>query len=484
MNNQFNTSRRDFLKTTVVGTAVAGSTAAQAAASKSAAVTGAKPNFLFILCDQMGMDVISGHGNKYLSTPNLDRLLRRGTSFMESHSTNPVCSPARSSLYTGLMPVETGVISNNRGIAPGVPNSGEWLNKKAGYESVYCGKWHLWQNYPVSDNDMIGFKVLPAGPMQGDLEDSAVSRTCEAWLHNYKGDKPFFLSACFLQPHDICFWGIERGGDEESLIKTNVPFERYGKRLGLPPVPPNNKIRPREPEHLHKYGKDYTDEQWRYYLYIYNRMTEMLDGDIGRLLDALEQTGLDKNTIVIFTSDHGDGNGRHSMVQKWYPYEESVKVPLIISCPGKLKEGQIDSEHLVLGTDIVPTLCDFAGCDVPPNVKGLSLRPLLEGKKPEKWREYLVTEHHITGRMVRSKDFKYVKYEGDPVEMLFDMRNDPWETKNLYDDPDYRDVLEQHRKMLEDWKAGMAEVPPSPVLAGKPKKAQEDWARRQREAAL
>jgi choline-sulfatase len=357
--------------------------------------------------------------------------------------------------------------------------------RQAGYETVYCGKWHLWQNYPTGDDDMLGFTVLPAGPAQGDLEDSNVSRSCEAWLRNYKGNKPFFLTASFLQPHDICFWGIEREGDEESLMTSNIPYGRYGERLGMPEIPPNNKIRPREPEHLRLYGKNYTDEQWRYYLYIYNRMVEMLDADVGRILNALEETGLDKNTIVIFTSDHGDGNGRHAMVQKWYPYEESVKVPLVVSWPEKLKQGQVDTEHLVLGTDIVPTLCDFAGCGLPPHVKNFSLRPLLEGRTTP-WRDFLVTEHHLIGhgRMVRSKDFKYVRYEEDPVEMLFDIRKDPWETRNLYDHPEYADVMAEHRNMLAEWKAGMHVVPVSPVLTGATEEQRNNWAKRQRNEAL
>jgi choline-sulfatase len=479
MKDHISISRRNFLKTAAAGTAMLGS-----AKGRPSTASGARPNILFITCDQLGLHALSAHGETSLHTPNIDRLIERGTTFMESNSTNPVCSPARSSLYTGLMPVETGVVSNNRGIAPGIPTSGEWL-RKAGYETVYCGKWHMWKNYMVEDSDLLGFKVLPTGPTQGDLEDSNVSRSCEAWLRNYKGDKPFFLAANFLQPHDICFWGISRANDEGSLIKTNVPFERYGERLGLPELPPNNKIRPREPEHLHQYGKDYNDQEWQYYLYIYNRMTEMLDAEVGRLVDTLEETGLAENTMVVFTADHGDGNGRHRMVQKWYPYEESVKVPLIVSWPEQLKQGQVDKDHLVLGTDVVPTLCDFAGCDVPPNAKGLSLRPILEGKKPREWRDFLVTEHHIHGRAVRSKDFKYVKYRGDPVEMLFDMRNDPWETKNLYDDPKYADVMREHRRMLKQWNESMLKTPASPVITqGSPEKVRADWAKRRRAAAL
>ena len=180
--------------------------------------------------------------------------------------------------------------------------------------------------------------------------------------------------------------------------------------------------------------------------------------------------------MLFRSADHGDGRGRHSHVSKWYPYDEAAKVPLIACCPGRIAAGRRDAEHLVSGLDVVPTLCDFAGVKPPEGIHGSSLRPLLEGNSVA-WREFVCSEHHIVGRMVRSDQYKYVRYAGDPVEQLFDMKADPWETKNLYDDAQYAGVMADHRKMLAEFRQRLEPVEPT-GRAGKPKRPRPP-ARRQ-----
>jgi len=449
-NDQAN--RRQFLQAGALG---AGTTllGRHAAASPAPTVAkGKRPNLLMILCDQLGLDAIGAHGCPDVHTPNLDRLIRRGTTFTESHSTNPVCSPARSSLMTGRMPVETGVITNGRPIHPSCPTIGHRL-ADAGYESVYCGKWHLPGAVPRPQD---GFHVLPARGGQGDLDDTVISHTCEAFLKNRSDDRPYLLVASFLQPHDICFWG----NHVANRVPNKLPFEQI--RDKLPELPPNNKSRPPAPKKLDSIVFDrFSDEQWRYYLYIYARMIEMLDADVGRVLRSVEQTGQADNTVILFTSDHGDGRGRHSHVAKWYPYEESVKVPMIVSCPGRIAQRRRDDAHLVSGLDVMSTFCDYAGVDPPEHVQGRSLRPLLEDK-PVEWRGYVSSEHHVTGRMLRTEQYKYVHYEGDPVEQLFDMKADPWEMENLYRDAKHAGVLADHRKLLAEFQSRLRPVEPTP----------------------
>lgn len=451
-------SRREFIKAGAAGAGGLMLGALEPASSPAAAMPAPsgmpkRPNFLFILCDQLSLNVIAAHGCRWARTPNLDRLIARGVTFMESHSTNPVCSPARSSLFTGRMPVETGVISNNLPIIPSIPNMGHWFSQH-GYQTVYCGKWHIPGGSPGKGD---GFTVLPQAGSQGCLKDGAIGRSCEAWLHNYKANDPFVLVASPLQPHDICYWAIHR--DRLVPEDPELPFANL-KGL-LPELPPNNAVRPPAPPPLDKAGfMNFTPGQWRYYLYNYYRMVEMLDADVGRMLDALEDSGKAGNTIVIFTSDHGEGGGRHGNVQKWFPYEESVKVPLIISCPGRLSEGARDGAHLVSGLDVMSTMCDYAGIPAPPRARGLSLRPLLENRQPDGWREFVVSEHHNNkGRMVRTADWKFVRYKNEPIEQLFDMKRDPWEMKNLYDVPKYSDVVREHRKLLDQWEAKMLPAP-------------------------
>jgi len=450
-------SRRRFLQMSALGAGVWLGGVGSVPAADSAVPSTAKPkrpNFLLIITDQQGLDTLSGLGNRDIRTPNMDRLVKSGVSFLESHSANPVCSPARSSIMTGWMPTETGVVSNNRPIHERVPHLGKVLGE-AGYETVYAGKWHLPYGYPT---EIPGFRVLPVGGGQGDLVDTIVSRSCEAYLRNRSTQRPFFLVASLLQPHDICYWAIR----DQMLVPPELPFPQLKGQL--PELPPNHRARPKAPERLDKI--EYTrfnEEQWRYYNYIYNRQVEMVDADIGRILDALEGTGEADNTIVCFTADHGDGRGRHSHVSKWYPYDESVKVPMIFSCPQRLTSDLRDRKHLVSGIDVLPTLCDFAGVKSTGGLWGRSLRPLLEGKDVP-WRDFLVMENHFVGRTVRTSRYKYVHYKDDPVEQLFDMQEDPWEIENLYQRDDLSQVLQEHRGLLAEWNSRLNVVDPTPEV--------------------
>lgn len=409
------------------------------------------PNFLYILCDQLSLAAISAHGNPHVRTPNLDRLIARGVSFQESHSTNPVCSPARSSLMTGRMPVETGVVTNGVPITAGIPNIGEWL-RGHGYETVYCGKWHLPDGW--AQPGMPGFTVLPlGGGGQGSSMDSFNAMACEAYLRNRSRNAPFLLVSSLMEPHDICYWCL----NPKQLVPRELPFPELAAQL--PPLPPNHTSRPKAPQVLERLAyKQFDDNQWRYYLYCYYRQVEMLDCQVGRILNALEASGEAESTVVVFTSDHGEGGGHHMHVQKWYPYEEAVKVPMVVSWPGHIREGHRDAGHLVSGLDVVSTLCDYAGAPQPPHARGRSLRPLAEGRSTE-WREFVSAEVRGPGRVLRTERFKYVRFPGDPVEQLFDMKSDPWEMKNLYEDPKYADTLAQHRKLLDGWLATLIPAP-------------------------
>ncbi|MFN3421779.1 MAG: sulfatase [Armatimonadota bacterium] len=412
------------------------------------------PNLLFIHVDQMFCDAISAHGCKFVKTPNIDRLIARGISFRLSYAANPVCCPARSAWYTGRATSETGVVRNDYPIVKDLPDLGQWFRAR-GYEAVYVGKWHV----PGRDVTK-SFTVLPAGHWCGQHADGAIARTAASFLLNYRGDKPFFLSVGFLQPHDCCYWVFAH---RQPLDK--LPFPEIADQL--PPIWENFGYDPREPETFQRgwrrgweWGQisQWSEEQWRYYRWSYLRMVEMVDAQVGHILDALEDSGLDKNTVVVFSSDHGDGMGAHKLWQKMYFYEEAARVPFIVSWKGQFAEGVIDEKHLVSGLDLAPTLCDLAGIDAPPKCRGLSLRPLLEGKDVQ-WREFLVSEVNITGRMVRTPEWKLITYYGDQTDQLFDMRNDKGEMKNLAMEGKYAEVVTDLKKLLADWEKRLEPAP-------------------------
>jgi len=483
-------NRRGFIKATGAASAVAATSNLPLMAAEKG--TGAKPNILIIVCDQMNLDAIAAYKKQFdhsawlchwVDTPNLDELVHNGVSFTESHSTNPVCCPARSSMFTGRYSLETGVVINNVGIDKSVPNMGQWFEKNSNYDPAYCGKWHAggpWNNPTVSGPRKIpGFDTIPNGPdTWGRHMDYGVSTGVEAYVRNHTGDKPFLAVAGFMDPHDICFWSSRLDNGRTR----NSDFFNLGDKL--PALPPNKAYDFNE---IWSSPVDCSDMQWKNYIYDYCRMVERLDRNVGRILRAVRDRGDD--TIVLFTSDHGDGLGRHGRVSKWHPYDESVKVPFVVYGPKfGIQRNVIDTEHLVSGVDIMSTVCDYAGIPTPPNSRGLSLRPLLEGK-PVEWRKSVFVELKEVGRVIRSDRYKYVmSYERAPKKkgqavnenylttegkatrflqgdtqrlkrveqaMLFDMKNDPWETRNLIDDPKFKSVVAEHEAMLADFESAL-----------------------------
>ena len=170
------------------------------------------------------------------------------------------------------------------------------------------------------------------------------------------------------------------------------------------------------------------------------------------MLDALRDAGLEDNTLVVFTSDHGDMDSAHKMEHKSVLYEEAVRVPFIMSYKGRIPTGVVDDTHLISnGLDLLPTLCDYAGITTPEGLPGRSLRPLAEGKDTKEWRDFVVAESQ-NGRMLRTKSYKYCIYDsGSHREQLIDLENDPGEMKNLAEIENYKDVLDKHRRLLRGW---------------------------------
>jgi arylsulfatase A-like enzyme len=422
-----------------------------------------KPNLLVILTDQQHIDTIAARGAKYLRTPALDELALRATSFSLSYCPNPVSSPSRSAILTGRMPSETGVATNNLSIRETIPNLGQWFAENSDYETFYAGKWHLPRSY---QKVIPGFHTLPGGiGGQGNVGDAAVSRASEDFLRLRVGRRPFLLIASFLQPHDICEWLRLNLKDPGRLRYPEIASE-------LPPLPDNFLFDASEPALLRRRREanepalgQWSAEHWRYYLWSYYRHVEMVDGEIGRILRAVADTRRLNNTVVVFTSDHGEGMARHQTVRKSTSYDEASRVPLLISWPGVFPADAQDATNLVSGIDLVPTLCDCAGIDPPPGVVGRSLRPLLEGKVSWPGR-FVVTEiDPNAGRLVRTRRYKYVTFAGDPVEQLFDMEADPGETTNLAGDSRFASILRDHRKLLQDWQARLWPAPNLPNAA-------------------
>jgi choline-sulfatase len=419
------------------------------------------PNILFMHTDQQHWEAVSAFGCAHVRTPAMDRLVAAGTTFSLSYSANPVCCPARTCWYTGRASQENGVIMNDAWpIAPDMPDLGQWFGAR-GYDAVYGGKWH------VTGRDFKdSFRVITPGTGIGEFTDDTVARAAEGFLRTRKsGDKPFFLNLGFLQPHDCCYWVFEHQGDE--------PRTRLGPPPDMPPLPFNHVHPQAEPAMVARRHekKLWSAEQWRWYLWNYYRMVEMADAAVGRVLDALDDAGLTEETLVVLTADHGDGLARHGLTSKMFLYDEAARVPFFAAWPGHLQAGRRDEWHLVTGLDVAPTLCEFAGFAPPPKMRGLSLRPLLEGRDATPWREFIVSDTHGAGRMVRTPEYKYIAYRDDSVTQLFDMRADPGELKNLATEAAQAGVVRDLAGRLVAWEQSLDILPlKGPQPSANPKK--------------
>jgi arylsulfatase A-like enzyme len=420
-----------------------------------------RPNILFIMTDQQHAGMMSCTGNKWLKTPALDALAKDGIRFESAYSTNPVCAPSRISMATGMMPNRLGAGDNNLAkTMEDLPayvdkNSLGKIVKRAGYDTFYGGKVHMCkQLQPLNAGYDEHFKD----------ERDVLPKACLEFITR-KREKPFFAVASFINPHDICFAHRAYNG-----TNTQNVLELYNEAASLPldqlpPLPDNFEIPQEETGAIENHmnpnsitpaitmRKTYTEKDWRIYRWIYNRLTEQVDKQIGIILDGLKEAGLEDNTLIIFTSDHGDMDASHRLASKSMLYEESVVVPFILKYKGVIPAGKVDKKHLVsTGLDILPTICDYAGAKIPVHLLGKSLRPLAEGNSDVEWRPYVVAEN-AWSKMIRSQKFKYIKDDSanNNNETLIDMENDPGEMKNLASKNNYKKILEEHRKYLTDW---------------------------------
>ena len=425
-----------------------------------------RPNILVIMTDQQSAHMMSCAGNGSLRTPALDRLSASGVRFNRAYATNPVCVPSRFSLQTGRMPSSIGMKWNEDLPVPDavIQQSLGPLFHAAGYETVYAGKVHL--PGALKDIETNGYRRLTTD-YRRDMADA-----CAEFIKQ-PHEKPFFLFASFVNPHDICYLAINdalrlqgrppfdnTASETCEAVADEVRTKEPGARPKLPPLPDNHAVCQTEPQAIttdyltHEYHgalyrrharDEWGETEWRIFRYVYRRLCEMVDAHIGRVLDAVRDAGLEKDTLIVFTSDHGDMDGAHKMQHKSVLYEEAARVPMILSRKGVLPEGVVDDDSLVSnGLDLLPTLCDAAGIKTPDGLHGRSLLQLAATGKDPGWRDAVVVES-LHGRMLTTGRFKYsVYFSGDNREQLVDLEDDPGEMINLAGDETVEKRLGRH----------------------------------------
>ena len=412
-----------------------------------------RPHLLVVMADQLGAHVID-QDQGWVDTPHLDRLRREGAEFERAYVTFPLCVPSRASMLTGRMPHEVGIGGNRRTDAPPAepgarPDSLGHLLTDAGYECAYAGKWHATQASAPAD---AGFEVLrPFG-------DRGLADACAEWLHaRADAEQPFLLVASFDDPHTIC----------EYARRQPMPYGDVepGDPRDAPPLPVNFEPAPFEPEAVRfeksaaqqVYGTDgYTHEDWRAYRAAYRRLVERADAYLGRLLDALDEAGLTESTLVVFTSDHGDGDASHRWNQKTALFEECVRVPLIARGPGVVPGARAGLASV--GLDVLPTLLREAGARRPAGIHGMPLPlgqqdPVAPDRVIAIETRFERADPPLTrGRALYRGPYKYTVYSwGRHREQLHDLRADPGEQRNLAVESAFDSVREEMRAALLSW---------------------------------
>jgi len=435
-----------------------------------AAAPAAKPNVLFIAVDDL-RDWMGYLGDAQVRTPNFDRLAKRGVSFTRSYAISTVCNPSRTATLTGLRPGTSGIYGNTtdwREALPGVVTIPGHF-KAHNYEVLGTGKiFHDgyvraadWTEFRTESREAIGRNVqetelrlrgrLPAGAFTVgrnvvtplDVPDSALADHQNAtWIIDQlqrPHSAPRFLALGLRKPHPL-FEVPRRFFDMYPVEKIQLPKVNDRDRDDLPKGGLRMAGSTDEHDTIVKAGK------WREMIQAYLACITFTDVQLGRVLDALDASPDRDNTIIVLWSDHGWHLGEKQHWHKFTLWEESTRAPLLWVAPGITHPGGV-CERTVDFTHIFPTLCDLAGLPRPAHVEGLSIRPLLADPR-EAWSTPAVTTYKFGNHAVRSERWRYIRYDGDGGEELYDHDADPREWTNLAAEARFAAVKAEYARWL------------------------------------
>jgi arylsulfatase A-like enzyme len=465
-------TRREFLQGSLAVTG--GLLAPQLGSAKAWAETAPmRPNFVFFLGEGQRYDALSIAGHPFLKTPNQDRIGREGIRFRNAFCTNALCAPARASLLTGMYSRSTGALSNqhmDRPLPSDIPLLTDLLHQ-AGYEVAIVGKVHVhngveerYWDYYFGHNDPSNNYVDPLfkegrkgkiGPQiqyRGVYPDDLAVDRALAWLEEDRGGKPFCLLVWFVAPHEP-FFRPRRHLDlfSETVIPQPATFDDDLK--GYPGKPrcfadAGNKM---GTTMSHPACGSLDGVAKNYYAGLV-----ATDENVGRILEYLEKKNILDDTALIHGSDHGYFLGEWRLFDKRLMHEPSIRVPLMVRYPKRIPAGIIRDE-MILDVDVAPTILDLAGLPLPPQMQGKSVLPLAQAAdsdfRPAWYYEYFewpnpeVVRPH---RGIRTEQYKLIHYVMEPQEFeLYDLIQDPGETRNLYGKPEYMRVQQSLLERLE-----------------------------------
>lgn len=456
------------------------------------------PNILFIMSDDHAAHAISCYGSKINCTPNIDRIANEGMRFENCFCTNSICAPSRAVILTGKYNHLNGVRTLNENL-DGRQQTFPKLLQASGYQTAMIGKWHLGHG---GNSDPTGFDYWNVLPGQGEYHDpkfiemgnkiklkgyatDLITDMSLDWLKRRDKDRPFMLMCHHKAPHrpwepdekhahlydDLEIPEPETFDDDHS---GHTKAARVAKMRieDLNPIDTKGPV----PRKLNAVEK----KKWKYQRYIkdYLRCIASVDDNVGRILDYLDAEGIAEDTIVIYTSDQGFFLGDHGWFDKRFMYEESLRMPFVVRYPKEIKPGSV-AHSMALNVDFAETFLDYAGIDIPRDMQGCSLRPIFNGNTPADWRKSMYYRywmhkdipHNVYAHYgLRTQKYKLIYYYADKLDTpgpfmprglslpgspekpeweLFDLKNDPYEMRNVYHQPEYSEIISELKAELK-----------------------------------
>lgn len=435
---------------------------------------GSRPNLVFLFTEGQRWDCLSSAGHPILKTPNMDRIAHEGVSFKNAFCTNALCAPARASALTGMWSRTSGALDNHTVHSPFPPNISIFTDqlREAGYETAIVGKVHVrnglreryWDYYLGVNAAMTNYyKPMLAegrngkiGPLKrwnkGYCDDFVTDQALE-WLKQPR-KKPFALLLWYQTPH-APYFRPRRHLDLYNGIPIPKPATFDDDLKGYPGKPTPFRVAD------NKIGTTDTGDAVRTVEELckdYYAGLVAIDENVGRVFDLLEKEKLMDDTAVIHGSDHGYLLGEWRLFDKRLMHEPSIRVPMSIRYPKRIKAGLVRQE-MVLDVDIAPTVMDLVGLPIPKQYQGRSVLDLLDGKGPSWRKDWLYDYYEFPGdenvaphRGVRTETHKFIHwYTQSPNEFeLYDLVSDPGETQNLYGLPEHSSIQESLRKRLAE----------------------------------
>lgn len=425
-----------------------------------------QPNIIFFLTDDQRWDALGATGNTLIQTPHLDRLANAGILFRNAYVTTSICCVSRASILTGQYEAYHRIHDFSTDLMPeALSRTYPMLLKNNGYQIASIGKFGVGKNPPEAMYDFwvdteAGGKGQPdyiiTGSDGNPIHDTdTLNNAIQRFLNEFgNSNKPFCLSVSFKAPHE------QDGYPPKYIIQP--AYRDYYKDKTIPePVTAAPKYWEQLPAFFRTdtnfararwYGLFGTPALFQENVKNYYRLITGVDGVVGNTMHKLSELGIDKHTIIIFMGDNGMFLGEHGMEGKWYGYEESIRVPLLIydpNMPDNIR--QYKASQIALNIDIAPTILAMAGIQVPKQMQRINLIDLVSNKVPE--REDFFYQHYFLGSPripkvegVVTRDFKYMNYIEHNYEELYDIKHDPHETSNLVNNPEYKEQLTLLRK--------------------------------------